>query len=602
MSRTLRIQTLSLSLTSLKTHLRQLHSTHLPHSSTILDKLIDTSPTPIPDEFLDEQDRLEDQVRGLKGVEGFLKERMREWVDAENAFWKSFEGEKEAEKLREEVREGVGKLSVGSQGEVEKSVVEGYEKRLVELEEKLKEARGIMEELKTRPLQSSHLAPDQRYETSQLLKTLEKNRARPEKGFEGAKEMVEKYREGVEVIARAKEVRSELEDGMRRLREVVQGVEELGLSGGRLEDGVNCLERTEEEAEFEKRIDQLYDSRRDKFSDVMTSCKVGSNVVVELGRVGVDPNARRELKALVQGVEPLRKEVEDIEAAERMRRRRVRTARDVVEAVEEGRKRSEEIRERLRREIEGTRWEKEKSLDAATTEDPLSIEDSMQAIRQLVNPPFELAKSELERFPSLFSHLSQLVQSLNSDLESLKDQQDALRRTRRQRKAIQEFEAKLNPIEIELERIVDRAEQIVEEKETGSQDMVVQHKELEAVFDDLSSRLSPLLSDVHLRIPFLSSSTSPTSTGLFPFEPIAHDEAIRLHINTLVARVNRFVDEGKAKVRSVKVVGRVKEWDDKVLDMERKIGGIEDRLADVQTSVIERENDSKGESSFLRGI
>ena len=171
MQRTMRSEVLSLELAAHKSRIHSLTSTSIPDTARRLDKLINTSPTPLPDPFLDVQDKLEEDAKAfIDGLGTFLADMVRQWRNADEIFWMASGVETKAEVLQREIEEALLKLPKREIADEFESRVAGAQADLREAEESLgvrRRATGFL------PMPKHDAVPEQAEENRELVLTLE---------------------------------------------------------------------------------------------------------------------------------------------------------------------------------------------------------------------------------------------------------------------------------------------------------------------------------------------------------------------------------------------------------------------------------------------
>lgn len=104
MTRQMRSEILSLDLASLSSRIRTLQYSSLPPAGRFLDQMIDLSPQPLPERYLDKQDDLEAQVkREVDGLVTFCADLNRQWKVADEVWHKSVEHSSVLDELARDV-------------------------------------------------------------------------------------------------------------------------------------------------------------------------------------------------------------------------------------------------------------------------------------------------------------------------------------------------------------------------------------------------------------------------------------------------------------------------------------------------------------------
>ncbi|GAA5927654.1 hypothetical protein JCM1841_006073 [Sporobolomyces salmonicolor] len=611
MSRTMRSQMLALSLSSLHSSLRLLTSSLLPTSSIHLDKLIDTSPSPLPDSFLDAQDALEDSIRrATAGLGSFAEDMVRLWKAADEVFWRAHEAEGDAEALTRDTDEALLKLQLpapaaGVQAQAQAQAQEGFRQRARKLRIEVDETRAALARRDLPRKGPTHaLAPEQADETARLAKTLETSVQVAEEAVRRAEKRVERYERGVEALERAAEVRRRLEAALGRLREFREGWE--GIEGERPrgpEEGERCLEWTEREEAWEKAFDALEEGVREALEEARKGARDAADVVVDLGTAGVDPNVRRGLKDLASGAEEARRRVGGVLEREEGRRRRVGAARELATAVREGRERVEETRRTMRGEAERMRWKEDSRVGEQPTSDLVKLLAHLQVdVDSALDEPLRTATSLLQPAHLLLhDHLTALVTSLHDNLHSLHDLHSAVEEVQRQTTAVQSFTDQLAAVEAELQAARASADDALARERTSWSDgeLASRRWDLKIAIEASAAQLFPLVSDAHLCIPFLAPS-APLPASSLPYNLVEHDALIRGYINRSTSRASGELDEARRKLQFVMDLEGAFCWDEKAEDVGRDIKELEMGVEGIERAVADRNDDAQTTLDNLR--
>ncbi|GAA5952394.1 hypothetical protein JCM21900_003802 [Sporobolomyces salmonicolor] len=609
MSRTMRSQMLSLSLSSLHSSLRLLTSSLLPASSIHLDKLIDTSPSPLPDSFLDAQDALEDSIRrATAGLGSFAEDMVRLWKAADEVFWCAHEAEGDAEALTRDTDEALLKLQLpapgaGVQAQAQAQAQKGLRQRARKVRNEVDETRAALARRDLPRKGPTHaLAPEQADETARLAETLETSVQVAEEAVRRAEKRVERYERGVEALERAAEVRRRLEAALGRLREFGEGWE--GIEGERPrgpEEGERCLERTEREEAWEKACDALEEGVREALEEARKGARDAADVVVDLGTAGVDPNVRRGLKDLASGAEEARRRVGGVLEREEGRRRRVGAARELATAVREGRERVEETRRTLRGEAERMRWKEDSRVGEQPTSDLVKLLAHLQVdVDSALDEPLRTATSLLQPAHLLLhDHLTALVTSLHDDLHSLHDLHSAVEEVQRQTTAVQSFTDRLAAVEAELQAARASADDALARERTSWSDgeLASRRWDLKVAIEASAAQLFPLVSDAHLCIPFLAPS-APLPASTLPYNLVEHDALIRGYVNRLTSRASGELDEARRQLQFVMDLEGAFCWDEEAEGVGRDIKELEMGVEGIERAVADRNDDAQSETSF----
>ncbi|GAA6062366.1 hypothetical protein JCM10212_004212 [Sporobolomyces blumeae] len=630
MSRTMRSQMLLLSLNQMTTHARHLVSTLVPASSKSLDLLIDNATSSVPDPFLDEQDRLEDKVGNgptgdhVERIARFGNERIEEWKVADRVYWTAVEAEKDSTDLERVVEEELKKVSV-ERSELDQAsrLATAPEARNAKLqdwigqfERRLEAVRASLDETSidlaslASPASSRlphPLAPAQVDESRSLAHALSEELERSRSTFTQAESAVARFRKAIEVVGDAKRVRARLGALVEEWRALQSGVGALGTEPRERTTGEETgggqggwLEPTPEETAFEQAFELATGRFDGLFGETDTELKKGIQVVAVLGQLGIDPNARREVGEVVQGVAEVRRDVEMLVKAERETRERIGKAREVGMAVRIGRSRIAEAMKNLRKEAEGERWVDGPARDSKrpTSVSTDSVEELSTTIRRSTRLALDAAKSLFKSDRTMLSRLETLVAPLNPELDQLSRLSEQVRQVSRQRTKVEAFEAERLSLENPLLTSISKATDAIVDTLSGVQTADDRELELERtkmdlsrVVDEVASQLARLSENAHARVPFLDSSATRQldatnaplrDSTLLPFDVVGLDHAIRQHVNESLASAHGSLEEAQNAIRQLDLASAVARWDAEMSKMQEEIVTVEGKLGEAE--------------------
>ncbi|GAA6009150.1 hypothetical protein JCM10207_004283 [Rhodosporidiobolus poonsookiae] len=627
MSRTMRSQMVALSLSQLTSHLRTLTSSTLAASGTALDKLIDNSPSPLPEAFLDEQDRLELEAgRTTKGLRGWAEEMVRQWRAADDLFWRAHDLEVAAAALTRDIDSAIPHLPSLPTSSADPGP---FPARLAVLSSSLAPLSSLLSAL---PAPTHPALSDLTLHHTRLRKMLQKNLDRASSAVREAEAAQARWDAARRVCDEAQRTREELKQAAERLRAFEAEAERLekeeeGWRAPAPEDGPACLEcrhPTGEAAwtgEWDAAVAAVAPlvSAGESGAEGDRLLRRAANGVVALQRAGVDLALRRALRDEAAGVRARREEVGAVVERERVRRERVGAARAVGEAVCDGRERVERTAERLRVEMERARWRagpKAASEDGAPLDAGKLVEDTKASVSAAVDEPLRHAKSLLSpsAHTALLAHLDSLVSSVRVDADSLVTLSTRLEAVKSQAAAISAFDGEWNALEAALEGaslesygVIDRA---------GDAASVEEWRATLAVSaSQLREQVDALVDGVHLRVPFLASSPSPTtspsppsspppalamqadssSSDLLssPFSLSEQDDLVRAHVNQQSAALKRLAEQLDSDVAALAHLRDALEWDARAMEVEERVEEVEGEARGLRGAIERREDDAE---------
>ncbi|GAA6034607.1 hypothetical protein JCM8097_005420 [Rhodosporidiobolus ruineniae] len=644
MSRALQLQMLSLSLSQLTSHTRQLTSSLLPASASALDKLIDHSPTPLPDSFLDEQDRIELEVgRATNGLREFAEGMVQGWKGAEECWSKAGEVEREAGRLEREAEEAVGQLSLppsagsatasprpdgtapssspahnSSDDSSPPSPADPFSSRLTSLRSTLSASHALLSSL---PSPSHPLAPTQpTMETPAVLSTLRAQLARAESALRRADDAVQAYEQAKETIARAAEVAGRMREMERRLEVAKLRMEERDSAPSRPAgpaDGPRCLDPTGEGEEAwlaawavaSSPVLLLLGPAGDATPLLRSAADVVGTLAASPVLRRVDTSVRRGVRDGAASLRAAEGAARSLIEGEEQRREGVRRAQEVVAAVDEARGTVNAATGRLREAIRRERWVE----GVPAMEDPLDAPTLLSAVNAALSARLSSALSAAHDYLAaspaaapLVEHLDSLVSTVQGEAAQLHALAGQLEGVRTQAEKMRALEGRAQEVERDLERVAREAgeevgdgtggDRSVEELKPRKEDLARQVDRLEKDVDDLVHRVAH-------DIPFLSTASSsgasslpsppptPLHSPLFSAPPAlpAPKVCADLDLPAQDALVRSFVNRMTARLQGqldhARTALELVEHLERAVEWDARAHEVEDRVAKVEREV-----------------
>lgn len=545
-----RTNLLTLQLSSLSTLSHSLLTSLLPLSATHLDKLIDSSPQPLPESFLDEQDRLEAECNhAAQDLPAFLDD-VRSLRD-------------EADKLAGETAAVLARgVTDTEDGEAAFSPLR---------DEAFPSLHAALARL---PDPSHPLAPAQRASNATARDTLARL-------VHAAEEAVERG----EARARARECAREVGE---RVRAVRARVEELdarlkGACEKGPEGAVDSSTLSPEEQDHERACAALVTQLRASLADADAVQPEAARAVVAGREAGLPREVLRAVRDAAAGLGAVVREVEGrVRAEERRREERV-VAREVLRAVEEASVLGREAVRRLGEEARRARWSAERVVSSPAEGGGASVLDAVRSAQDAILAPV-LARADAlvqqGRALPLARSAADLVRTLRGDaaaeLEPLERLRDAVQA---QAAAVKELAGELPAVEGDLTRLGEEV-QLLLDADKGADDPL---SPLEERLADCAAALASLTSSAHARIPLLES-TSPARQldgSAAPFDLAAQDAAVRAYVNERCARASGLVDEVRARVGEVEHLRDSRRWDEEAERVDGEVRDVEVELLDA---------------------
>lgn len=601
----MRSEVLSLELAAHKSRIHSLTSTSIPDTARRLDKLINTSPTPLPDPFLDVQDKLEEDAKAfIDGLGTFLADMVRQWRNADEIFWMASGVETKAEVLQREIEEALLKLPKREIADEFESRVAGAQADLREAEESLgvrRRATGFL------PMPKHDAVPEQAEENRELVLTLEQTVRDATATLASADAKAKGYRFAAEALERSVALRAEMDVALKALRTFVDDSSQL--AGWPDLNDPRCLAPTPEEATFEQRFRQLASDVAPTLRATPPLLKRAAGVVVDLTRAGIDPNVRQAVKDTTAGLQGLKEKAERALDDEKAARRRLEAARAWNAGLRVCERDAEKSRTEVLQELEASRWREKRPLGS-----PVDVDALLTSLRQRIDSVLEkpLADSRpllSEHHPVLCMHLESRTSSLRAAYDGLLHLRAHVANVRAQQDATSSLLSDIAAINSSLSLLSSDAETALAKTSEQCVD-----GGLDATLADLTTRLDAIAAghadttaSVHLRIPFISSSLyvpqpngSPSShlpSTLAPLAPALNsaaapltfsleeqDQLVRTTVNEALAATSGRIDDARERLASLEHQGLASQWDQSHAVAHAELERLEEQVQTTETS------------------
>jgi len=540
-----RTHLVTLQRSTLSTLAHQLASSLVPASATALDKLIDASPQPLPEAFLDEQDRVEAEC-------GAAAAGLREFLDGLSA------QRSQADALAADAA-SVSARAVAAAGA-------GGRDALAELRAR---ALPALHSALARLAAPTHpLAPAQRAANADVRSALGELVAAAQEAVERAEGRARAEERLDEVGRRAQAARERLDGLEERWRALVDaaphGIVETADISQEEQGGEAALGALEPELRA-----ALTDARAVQ-PDVARAVVVAREAGVQRERVRAVRGAAEELAALVGGLE------ERVESEKRRREGRT-AAREVLRALERARDRCDEGAQALADEARRSRWTAAAhEVDEAASSPSHVVDDVRLAQGALLAPALARAHAlaAAGRPPPLASPAAELVAAVRDDTTAALGPLERLcANALAQKVAVRALDGELGVIEGDLARLADEAEALHDRPGSPL-------SPLEERLGQCAASLERLASSAHAHVPLLAGPTPAAGRLESPFDLAEQDAAVRSYVNERCARASGLADEVRRIVREVEHGREAGAWDDAAERLEREVVAVEREVDD----------------------
>ncbi|KAI7944407.1 hypothetical protein MJO28_010102 [Puccinia striiformis f. sp. tritici] len=285
-SRAMRIQSLTLQLSSISTKFHTLNRSIVPTSTTI-DKLIDSG-LHVPEIFLDLQDKLEAAVRLLQPTETskFCAALMEQHREADDIWFSLFHLGREIEASKREID------CLLTAAQIDPLRLVDCKRQFDQLSKKY-EAQHLRTRLRILPTHSNY--PDQPEINQLLIENLQHASRRVKTQIDRLNESVEVYKFATEALEESKVLRSSMEESKHKLSTFIKAVESLNEAHPHrpwLMNGPDCLGVNDKEKEYEIEWGKIIIEMKENFLAAANLLENANAVLKKLNAPGGDPNVR----------------------------------------------------------------------------------------------------------------------------------------------------------------------------------------------------------------------------------------------------------------------------------------------------------------------
>ncbi|GJN91278.1 hypothetical protein Rhopal_004297-T1 [Rhodotorula paludigena] len=573
-----RIRLLALSLSSLSTHARTLSSSLVPASATHLDKLIDSSPTPLPESFLDAQDALEAAATGATdGLAQFADELRKQHEAADTLHARSAELNGAASAIEHDALAALAHLRTSSSPGPAPRASTALETRLAALRSTHSSPLPLLDALPS-PTHAA-LAPDQPEHSHALREALREEVRRADEAVQRAARRVDELVRAEAAIECALEALGRLEAADERL----EGAEAFFERSAppeveRDEAGEVRCERGEAEERFEREWDAR--AREARGDAARQEAKDAAGVVVRLREAGVADELRRRVKERAAEVASRVARVERPLESEERRRKGVKAAREVLGAVAAARAAFDEGVDTLLHASEARRWcEDCAPADADDDFGRRVLADVRSQQAALLQPATASASSLVAA-----GHDLPLARPLAEYERSVRDETERLAIAARlyssvveQARSVASFAANLETLEAPLITLGRDADELLASYAPSPAAL----DGLRSSLEKHSASLDRLHRDAHSRINFVDDPAF-SAAKCAPFDLAAQDALIRSFVNRSSARAGGIVDDVRRRIELVWHKREASMWDEEADVWEGRLEELESRLKEIQ--------------------
>ncbi|CEL59424.1 hypothetical protein RSOLAG1IB_03357 [Rhizoctonia solani AG-1 IB] len=572
-------ETLSLDAAQISTRLLAVNKSVVA-SGKSLDKLIDSSHRkPVPDEILDEQDKIENESGGMQEAGKFAMAMVMQWKKSDEIYGELKKDQAAAATLREEIENA--KLQHPSQ-----KLNESFSARSSALTSRLALV-GDPATSRSFPRPTHPLFPDQNVSNMALTKLLSKELAITSKAIREAAGSAAQYQTMVQNITEVEGLR----DRMVELAEQLGAITKHYTTGIPSQDGdgsipnvedASCLNPTRHGAFLALLPATIkeHDIADGEANQSKAKCKAH---LLRAGTAGIDPDLK---SGVLAAMERLEKQQEIAQGARKNVHDRIETmreARAIKAAVDTVQETTISLRRQIIRCLQHQRWKPQRvqdgrpmtpespppvvaqplltpsdahlQADALTIQTSSTVEKPLLALAPSLGPSLSSALEDMQRS---LTHRIREVRRLTSLWESIKRQTTAMDAVRRE---AHNLEADLADLLYQYDTVLDQSTDGYSEHS----EIVTREVSLKNMLDSTNERAQQFVATLSTRVPFIANSAHSEAFGLsstnddhdapgrLPFALISLDDSVRADANAYAVSISGSLAQLSKKSNYLKI-------------------------------------------------
>ncbi|KAH9894215.1 hypothetical protein C8Q73DRAFT_694913 [Cubamyces lactineus] len=598
-----------------------LRHTKIALAGKALDKLIDDSRKPVPDELLDEQDRLENEgITEMEDVGKFVMQMVMQWKKADEYYVETLKDKSNAQTLLEEIE--VAKLGhpTSRQDASFMSRTSALTKRLL--------LRGNPATSLTFPKPSHKHFPDQTTYTDLLIQQLSTEMVTALQHAKKAEECAKEYHAAADAVKQVEIVRKAASDLLGRYASLIDRMENgIATSNG---DGTppdlsteDCLENSRHSvflSLFPSLLEELEKAER----EVEPLLSTARSALLHLDFPGIDAQFKTDSAAIIDELEAKRAAAAMAKNLVASRTEALVQVRSVWSAMDSLFQEVEELRKDVLDAMSRQMWRQQVRHDAPPTpESPTAALPAMTLSPEEVAERLAVLRSRLvtdvsspisslssSSGPTLREYLIRGSSALESVLEATGDTARFWQAVQQQALMMGTVRDEVHSLQIRIEDLRMRFEKSAQDAFAGSLQEEVQVEEtLTGELVATRSAIQEFLDELPRRIPFVGEvkfvrsvehAPSKRRTSLpggftldaiqqaaqptVPFDPAALDKGVRTDSNTYSMMLSGALRVLESKADYFQLAKKAHALDVALASMVGLLGQAEDAVASIHVS------------------
>ncbi|KAI0721923.1 hypothetical protein C8T65DRAFT_629665 [Cerioporus squamosus] len=546
-----------------------LRHTRIALAGKALDKLIDDSRKPVPDELLDEQDKLENEgITEMEDIGKFVMQMVMQWKKADEFYVETLKDKSDAQTLLEEIE--VAKLGhpTGRQDASFMSRTNVLNKRLL--------LRGNPAHSPMFPKPEHRHFPDQAGFTDALVQQLSSEMASALQQVRKAEQCAKEYHASLEVVRQVEAVCKSASELSSRLQSITDRLENGTTNGEGSPPDLSteaCLDSTQHSlflSLFPSLVQELQKAN-DEAGPVLSSARAA---LLHLDFPGVDPQFKAASIATIDALESSRAAAIRAKDSVASRITTLNQVRKIWSAVDLLFHETDDVRDEIVDAMSRQMWRQQVRHEAPPTPDspttslpavsisPAEVLDRLALIRgritQDVSSP--LSTLNLSINPALRTYLINSSSALEAFLNTTSDAAKFWEAVQKQATMMGTVRDEVHSFQISIEELKLRYDKAAQDVFAGSldEDSIAEAEgTLTGDLDATRSKVQAFLNELPRRIPFVDEAKVVNATerstpkrrasmgGNFnlntiqqaaqpslPFDPAALDKGVRTDSNT----------------------------------------------------------------------
>ncbi|KAH8830682.1 hypothetical protein DL96DRAFT_1813693 [Flagelloscypha sp. PMI_526] len=587
----------------------------------ILDKLIDNSRKPVPDEILDEQDLLEEKLTEMDDINKFVMNITMQWRKADEIYVETVKDQNGAQALLDDIEDAKAQLPDSELSALFCSRAETFLKRLA--------MRGNPT-TGSFPKPVHHLFPDQQGANTLITRILSDEIASARHLVAQAEREAKDYRASYKAVKRVQDILDQadvslevLQSVLNRLEHGVDSTEGDGSPLDLMDEG--CLQPTRHSV-FLALLPSIFEEADKHCKLAEEALRSSRPAILAVRALDLNVSFCDNAASRMQDLSELLQRVLSVREAVTGKANRLRESRKIWSSMEACLQQVSDLKRELGETMEQARWRQQCAIEGAppTPESPQPVGLPGSSLNNGFDPSTASQMSNLDRmitesvrmpFQSLSPTLEQPLRTKFDDgITTLSDALNQVRKmatlldsVKDQHSVMVAVQEDFHALQVRIEQANIRLEDAIEGISPPSADLsaaIETETALAAEVSSIRSDVKIFVDQLALKVPMVARSSNHTSGDKVTFAPKrfssvdlrlgAHptsnvielpfdlhqlDDAVRNDCNTFALRVNgasQSLDHKVAQLHFVVLAA----------DATRKLGAVEERLITASTELV----------------